>query len=482
MKKVLIVASEAVPFIKTGGLADVIGSLPKYFDKNEYDVRVIIPKYACMDQILLERFSRIATCSVTLNWRHQYVSILQGTADGITYYLVENDMYFIGDAPYGQIHLDAEKFAFFAKAVLTVLPIIGFCPDVIHCNDWQTGLLPVFLKEQFQKPFYKKIATVFTIHNMRFQGSWSMDAYKDITGLPQECYTYDKLECYGAANPFKGGIAYSDYITTVSKTYAKEIQTQEYGEGLEALMQYRKDVLFGIVNGLDTKLFDPETDPMLVANYTVETREQNKPINKKALQEEIGLNVLADAFVIGMVSRLTDQKGFDLVMKVINKLMEFPDIQIAIQGTGDPFYQDALTAVGKKFPGRIAIKIQYSEMLAHRIYGSADAFLMPSKFEPCGLSQLISLRYGTVPMVRQTGGLKDTVKPYHKDRGNGFVFRDYDEDEMLEMILQAYTLFTEDKLSWNKLAARGMRQDHSWKKSALEYAEIYEIVIALYKS
>lgn len=476
MKKILIAASESVPFIKTGGLADVIGALPKYFDKNEYDVRVIIPKYVCMDNSLLDGFSKVATCTVTLNWRHQYASVYRGTTDGITYYLIENDSYFTGDAPYGQIHTDAEKFAFFSKAVLTVLPLVGFCPDVIHCNDWQTGLLPVFLKEQFTKVFYKNIRTLFTIHNMRFQGRWSMDAYHDITGLPYTCFTYDKLESYGDANVLKGGIVYADYVTTVSKTYAREIQTSEYGEGLDALMRYHKDKLFGIVNGLDTEIFNPQTDDMLVAGFSVKNRAKQKPVNKKALQEELELHISEDVFLIGMVSRLTDQKGFDMVVEKIDALMEYPDIQIALQGTGDPYYQNRLRTFAEKYPGRIAVKIQYSEVLAHRIYGSADAFLMPSVFEPCGLSQLISLQYGTVPMVRRTGGLKDTVKPYKKDKntGNGFAFSTCSADDMMDMILQAYSIFKEDKEAWSKLADRGMRQDHSWRRSAAKYAKLYD--------
>lgn len=482
MKNILLIASESVPFIKTGGLADVIGSLPKYFDKSVYDVRVMIPKYVCMDKELTVGFSKIATCSVTLNWRHQHVTVYSGNVDNITYYLIENDNYFIGDAPYGEIHNDAEKFAFFAKAALTVLPLIGFRPDVIHCNDWQTGLIPVLLKEQFKKPFFANIGTIFTIHNMRFQGKWSIDAYKDITGLPNHCFTFDKLEHYGAANPFKGGISYSDYVTTVSKTYAKEIQTPAYGEGLHELMVYRKDNLLGIVNGLDTEIYHPSKDPMLVFNFSIKTRKEGKERNKLALQEEVGLTISADTFLIGMVSRLTDQKGFDLVLEKIDELMKYSEIQIVLQGTGDAHYQERLLTFAQKYPGRVAVKIQYSEVLAHRIYASSDSFLMPSMFEPCGLSQLIALRYGTVPMVRFTGGLKDTVKPFNEEtgRGNGFGFLKYNADDMMDMILQAYRLYKNDSGNWDQLANRGMKQDHSWKKSAAAYAKIYDAVCAMY--
>lgn len=479
MKNILLVASEAVPFIKTGGLADVIGALPKYFDKSIYDVRVMIPKYTCIDQELTAGFSKLATCSVTLNWRHQHVSVYTMNVEGITYYLLENDEYFSGDTPYGELHVDAEKFAFFAKAALTVLPLIGFKPDVIHCNDWQTGFIPVFLKEQFKKHFYAKTGTIFTIHNMRFQGRWSLDAYKDITGLPNHCFTFDKLEHYGDANPFKGGISYCDYVTTVSKTYAKEIQTPSYGEGLEGLMEYRKNDLMGIVNGLDTNIYHPVKDPMLAVNFSLKTRREGKVANKLALQKEVGLFISPDSFLIGMVSRLTDQKGFDLVVEKIDALMKYPDIQIVLQGTGDAYYQNRLQECADKYPGRIVVKIQYSEGLARRIYASADAFLMPSMFEPCGLSQLIALRYGTVPMVRQTGGLKDTVKPWNvkKNTGNGFGFVEYQADDMLQMILDAYHLYKNDRDTWEKLADRGMKQDHSWKKSAAAYAKLYDTVI-----
>lgn len=477
MRKILLAASECVPYIKTGGLADVIGSLPKYFDKSKYDVRVIIPKYACLDSDYTSDLKNIVSCTVTLNWRHQYAGVFEGKVDGITCYFVDNEYYFSGDAPYGDIYTDAEKFAFFSKAVLTVLPLIGFQPDVIHCNDWQTGLIPVFLKKQFKGAFYKNIRTIFTIHNMRFQGRWNMDSYKDITGLPDECFAYDKLEHYGDANPFKGGIAYADRVTTVSKSYAEEIQTPSGGEGLDALMIYRQEVLSGIVNGLDTDIYNPETDPMIIENFDSESFSTKKVLNKKALQKELDLPEDENVFLIGMVSRLTDQKGFDLVVDKIEQLMQYPDIQIALQGTGDPLYQDQFRVLAAKYPDRMAVKIQYSETLAHRIYASSDAFLMPSLFEPCGLSQLISLRYGAIPMVRGTGGLKDTVIPYEKDTnsGNGFVFHEFDSTAMFQVIMEAYNLFKEDKEEWNALVRRAMRQDYSWYKSAAEYAALYDL-------
>lgn len=478
MKKILLTASEAVPFIKTGGLADVVGALPRYFDPEQYDVRVMIPKYACMDQTLAAKFEKVAACEVELNWRKQYAGVLMYRSEGITWYMIDNEYYFAGSEPYGHIYLDAEKFAFFSKAVLTVLPLIDFCPDVIHCNDWQTGWIPVFLKAQFQDAFYRHIKTIFTIHNMRFQGRWYMDAYRDITGLPDEYFTMDKLESYGQANPFKGGIVFSDFVTTVSQSYAWEIQESVGGEGLDGLMRQRSGELFGIVNGLDYKVYDPVSDPLIVENFDADSWDTKKKRNKKALQKELGLKVSEDVFLIGMVSRMTDQKGFDLVAAKLDELMEYPDIQIAVQGTGEDRYQDMFRTFSHRYPGRIAAKIQYSETLAHRIYASADAFLMPSMFEPCGLSQMISLRYGTVPMVRETGGLKDTVQPYEAKgcKGNGFTFVSYNADDMMQMVGRAHDVFKNHKEDWKTIALHGMEQDHSWEKSVKEYAKLYEML------
>ena len=479
MKKILIAASEAVPFIKTGGLADVIGALPKYFSTEEYDVRVILPKYACADQTEMSDLKKIVECDVILNWRKQYAGVLSKKKDGITWYFIDNEYYFAGDNPYDQIYLAAEKFAFFSKAVLTVLPLIDFCPDVIQCNDWQTSWIPVFLKAQFPDAFYKQIKTIFTIHNMRFQGRWYMDAYRDITGLPDSYFTMDTLECYGQGNPFKGGVLFADFVTTVSKSYAQEIQQPMGGEGLDGVMRLRSGELFGITNGIDTSLYNTMTDPLLVNNYDIESWKSAKRLNKQALQKELGLVKNENAFLIGMVSRLTDQKGFDLVMEKIDTLMEDPDIQIAVQGTGEKQYEQMFLHYAEKYTGRIAVKIQYSETLAHRIYASADAFLMPSQFEPCGLSQLISLHYGTVPMVRETGGLKDTVIPYDgkaESDGTGFTFQEYNADAMLEMIRWAKAVFCQDYETWSQIARRGMEANFSWKKSAAEYAHLFDLL------
>ena len=482
MKNVLLAASEAVPFIKTGGLADVIGSLPKYFDKKEYDVRVILPKYACMDRSLLRGLKKSAETEVCLNWRKQYAGVYQGEADGIIYYFIDNEYYFSGPAPYDQIYLDAEKFAYFSKAVLTVLPLLDFCPDIIHCNDWQTGLIPVFLKTQFQADsFYRHIKTIFTIHNMRYQGRWYMDAYRDITGLPDSCFTMDTMECYGQANPFKGGIVESDIITTVSESYAKEIQERDGGEGLDGLMRARGCRLFGIINGLDYSVYNPETDPLIAANFGVGNWQDQKKLNKKALQEQMELGVRDDVFLIGLVSRMTDQKGFDLVAQKIEEIMKLQDVQLVLQGSGEEKYESMLVSFSKKYQHRMAVRIGYSEELAHRIYASADTFLMPSMFEPCGLSQLISLRYGTVPIVRETGGLKDTIKPYQEGNqtGTGFSFTAYHADDMMSVIRCAYHVYRNHREQWNDVVLRGMQQDYSWIKSAEKYAELYDMLVQI---
>ena len=485
MKKVLFVASECVPFIKTGGLADVVGSLPKYFNKEEYDVRVILPKYLCMSEEWKSKMNYVTHFYMDLAWRSQYVGVLEMQYDGVQFYFIDNEYYFAGPAPYDNIFLDAEKFAYFSKAVLTVLPLIDFQPDIIHCNDWQTGLLPVFLKAQFQNDsFYRHIKTIFTIHNMRFQGRWYIDAYRDITGLPDEYFTMDKLESYGQANPLKGGVVFSDLITTVSESYALEIQQQSGGEGLDGLMRARADQLYGILNGIDNRVYDPKTDQYLYCNFDEKTWKEKKGENKKCLQKEMGLKEQPDAFLIGMVSRLTDQKGYDLVMSKIDEMMSLEGVQIALQGTGEAKYENMLKDYEARYPGRIAAQFVYSERTAHRIYGSADALLMPSMFEPCGLSQLMSMRYGTVPMVRETGGLKDTVLPYNSEtkKGTGFTFFQYSPDEMMKMITGAYETYMDKKEAWAGIVLQDMKQDFSWAKSADKYAELYEMLCKIKES
>ena len=479
MKKILFAASEAVPFIKTGGLADVTGSLPKYFDHTKYDVRLILPKYLCMDEKFVREMKLIGEYQVHLNWRIQYAGVYEVCKDGITYYMIDNEYYFAGPAPYGDIYQDAEKFAYFSKAVLTVLPQIGFQPDVIHCHDWQTGLIPVFLKAQFcQDPFYQNMRTVITIHNMKFQGRWYIDAIKDATGLPDSYFTMDKLESYGNANLLKGGIVYADRVTTVSESYASEIQGIDGGEGLDGLMRARSNDLYGIVNGLDYEVFNPKTDPSIPQILQSDV-DAYKAANKAALQKELGLEQEKDTFLIGIVSRMTDQKGFDLVDYMFDEIMAEPKIQIVALGTGEQRYEDMFRYFAGKYPGRVSANIGYSEAFAHRIYAGCDAFLMPSLFEPCGLSQLMSLRYGTVPMVRETGGLKDTVEAYNEfeHTGTGFRFHNYNAHEMLYMIRYAYKIYSQYPEEWKAIIARGMAKDFSWNQSAAKYAALYDELI-----
>lgn len=477
MKKILFTASEAVPFMKTGGLADVTGSLPKYFDKTDYDVRVILPKYVCMDERWKGQLHFLCHFYVNLSWRKQYVGIFETTYDGITYYLVDNEFYFAGNAPYNNIYEDVEKFAFFSKAVLEALPYLDFCPDVIHCHDWQTGLIPVFLRTLYgDEEYYTGIKTVFSIHNLKFQGRWKLPAVMDITGLPEQIFTSDKLESYGEANYLKGGVVYADAVTTVSPTYAYEITTPEGGEGLEGLMYACRNKLSGILNGLDYTEYDPQKDIYLSNHYNEMNYKEGKALNKARLQKNVSLPVDGDVFLIGMVSRMTDQKGFDLIAYIMDELLSTERVQFVVAGTGEARYQDMLSYFAGKYPDKMKVHIGYSEELAHQIYASCDAFLMPSLFEPCGLSQLMSLRYGTVPIVRETGGLKDTVIPYNEytKEGTGFSFANYNAHEMLETIRYAISVFYQHKNDWDILVKHGMSQDFSWNASVVEYEKLYD--------
>ena len=475
MKKVLFVASEGVPFIKTGGLADVVGSLPKYLNKEEFDVRVILPKYLCMREDLKERLNYVSHFYMDLGWRSQYVGILETVYDGIQFYFIDNEYYFAGMKPYGTIYEDIEKFAFFSKAALSALPVIGFQPDIVHCHDWQTGLIPVFLKDKFHEgEFFKNMKSIMTIHNLKFQGVWDMNTVKNITGLPDYYFTPDKLEAYGDANYLKGGLVYADALTTVSPTYAEEIKTPFYGENLDGLMKARAHDLRGIVNGIDYEEYNPETDTMITANYNVRNFRKEKIKNKIALQKELGLAENEKTFMIGIVSRLTDQKGFDLINYMMEEMCQ-QDWQIVVLGTGEERYENMFRHYAWKYPDKVSANIYYCEAMSHKVYASCDAFLMPSLFEPCGLSQLMSLRYGTLPIVRETGGLKDTVEPYneYEGTGTGFSFRNYNAHEMYNTIRYAHSVYVDKRREWNRLIDRAMAADFSWKKSADQYAELY---------
>ena len=474
-KNILFAASECVPFIKTGGLADVVGSLPKYFDRKEYDVRVILPKYLCIPEKFQKEMRYVTHFYMDFCWRNQYVGILQTERDGVTYYFLDSEFYYGGSWPYSNMLEDIEKFSFFSRAVLSALPQIGFRPDVIHCHDWQTGLIPVYLNDDFQgDPFFRGIKTIFTIHNLKFQGTWDVATIRNITGLSDYYFTSDKLECYENGNLLKGGLVYADRITTVSRTYAKEIQTEFYGEHLDGLLRARSSELSGIVNGIDYSFYNPETDKDIAATYSVSDRKEKKAINKAALQKELGLKEDPDAFMIGIVSRLTDQKGLDLVQCVLNEICA-KDVQLVVLGTGEWRYEQMFRSMAEAHPARISANIFYSEALSHRIYAGCDAFLMPSLFEPCGLSQLMSLRYGTLPIVRETGGLKDTVEPYNQytGQGTGFSFTNYNAHDMLHVIELAKEVYQKHREEWEALSDRAMRQDFSWKKSAKEYEALY---------
>lgn len=475
MKKVLFIASESVPFIKTGGLADVVGSLPKSFNKDEIDCRVIIPKYKCMKEKFLGDLEYITHFYMDLAWRTQYVGVFKTVYDGVTIYFIDNEYYFSGDKPYGDICYDIEKFAFFSRAALSILPVVDFRPDIIHCHDWQTGLVPVYLKDSFaQGPFYQGIKSIMTIHNLKFQGVWDAKTVRDIAGLSDYYMTPDKLGFYQDANLLKGGIAYADVVTTVSDTYAKEIQTEFYGEKLDGLMRARNNSLYGIVNGIDYDEYNPDTDPYITKNYNVDNFRKEKKVNKKQLQQDLGLEVDDKKFMIGIVSRLTDQKGFDLIAYIMDELCQ-ENVQIVVLGTGEEKYENMFRHFDWKYGNKVSAHIYYSEEMSHRIYASCDAFLMPSLFEPCGLSQLMSLRYGTVPIVRETGGLRDTVEPYneYESKGTGFSFANYNAHEMLNTIRYAMHVYYNKKREWNKIVDRGMMADFSWTTSAKKYEEIY---------
>lgn len=476
MKNVLFIASEAAPFIKTGGLADVVGSLPKYFDKTKYDVRVMIPKYRCIHEKYKDMMKYIANFYVDLAWRSQYVGLFEMEYEGVHFYFIDNEFYFDGYKPYGYIHQDIEKFGFFCKASLSAIPLTGFKPDIVHCHDWQTGIIPVYLKERFHEgEFYRDMKSIMTIHNLKFQGIYDMKTIKDVTGLPDSYFTPDKLEAYKDANFLKGGIVYADKITTVSRSYAEEIKTPFYGEKLDGLMRARSNDLWGIVNGIDYDEYNPETDARISHNYNQITFRKEKYKNKMDLQRELGLEVNPKKFMVGIVSRLTDQKGLDLIAYVMDELCA-EDVQLVILGTGEERYENMFRHFDWKYNNRVSANIYYSEEMSHKIYAACDAFLMPSLFEPCGLSQLMALRYGTVPIVRETGGLRDTVEPYnqYESTGTGFSFKNYNAHEMLDTVNYAKSVYYNNKREWNKIVDRGMLTDYSWKTSALKYQELYD--------
>ncbi len=481
MKRVLFATSECVPFVKTGGLADVVGALPKEFDKRYWDVRVIMPYYSCICEEFTDEFEYIGQfyigCGPEI--QNKYVGVFRYEYQGIIYYFIDNREYFFQNYIYSDFYFDIKRFTFFDKAVLSVLPLIDFKPDLIHCHDWQTGLIPVYLKTEFaSSEFYQGMKTMMTIHNLRFQGMWSKKYLMSVTGFPMELFSNDKLGLYEDGNMLKGGLTYADYITTVSQNYAQEIQTAYYGEQLDGLLYARRMDTKGIVNGIDYEVFNPVTDPYVEKTYSVEDFRKKKVYDKLALQRDLGLEQDKKKFVIGIVSRLTDQKGLDLIRYAFEHIMdEFT--QFVVVGTGEYQYEEMFRYYAGKYPGQVSANICYSDELAHKVYAGADAYLMPSAFEPCGLSQLIALRYGTVPIVRETGGLKETVIPYNEfeQTGVGFSFANYNGDDMLYTINYAKKIYFEKKRDWNKIIERGMKVDHSWKKSRSEYEDLYNYLL-----
>ncbi|MEE0944290.1 MAG: glycogen synthase GlgA [Clostridia bacterium] len=479
--KILYASSEAAPFVKTGGLGDVAGSLPQALREKGIDARVILPLYRCIPQQYKDKMTYLNHIYIDMAWRKQYCGVFSLELDGTIFYFVDNEYYFNGDKPYDYIHLDCEKFIFFSKAVLSLLPTLDFRPDVINCNDWQTGAIPVFLDTFQDNPFYRGIKTVMTVHNLKFQGRWNMAKIKDVMGISNYYFTDDKLEYHKDANLLKGGMVYADRVSTVSESYAGEITTEEYGEGLNGLLWARRDNLTGIVNGISYKEWNPETDPMIYKNYSVKDFRENKKLNKIALQEQLNIPVDENKFMIGIVSRLTDQKGFDLVAGALESLVA-DGCQIVILGTGDENYENLFRHYGWKNPDVVSANIYFSNDLSHKIYAACDAFLMPSRFEPCGLSQLISMRYGTLPIVRETGGLKDTVEPYNEYTGEGvgFSFGNYNVSDMIYVINYAMDIYYNRRENWNKIVENAMNRDFSWAVSADKYIAMYREITGIY--
>lgn len=482
MKNILFAASECVPFVKTGGLADVVGALPKSLYKPEYDVRVILPNYTCIPWEYRGQFRHVTSFYMDYGQRHDkmFVGVMEYEYEGIKFYFIDNEYYFKCDTPYTSSTMwDIERYIFFCKAALAAMPIIGFRPDIIHCHDWQAGMIPVFLRSTFAShSFYWGTKTIMTIHNLKFQGVWDIRHFLYNTALPDYMFTPDKLEFKKDANMLKGGLVYADYITTVSETYAEEIKTPFYGEQLDGLLCARERSLRGIVNGIDYEVYNPETDKKISVNYSAKDAIEKKKLAKKALQEELGLPVDENKFVIAIISRLTDQKGLDLVDWIADRIAdEFT--QFVVIGTGEQKYEDMFRYYQSKHPDRVSANIFYSDALAHKLYAGADAMLVPSRFEPCGLTQLISLRYGTVPIVRETGGLKDTVEPYneYEKTGTGFTFQHYNAEDLLYTINYAKKIYFEYRNDWDDIVLRGMEKDFSWGSSALQYQGMYDWII-----
>lgn len=474
--QIVFASAECAPFVKTGGLGDVAGSLPAALVRAGAEVIVMVPKYATIKDEYKSQMEHFSDFYVSLGWRNEYCGLEKLEHDGVTYMFIDNERYFARDYPYGFFD-DGERFAFFSKAITESLQHLpaGFECDILHCNDWQTALAPVFLREFYQGlPLYARVKTVFSIHNVAFQGQFSDTVMEDILGVAHIPAAASQLRCDACSiNYMLGALRYADAITTVSPTYANEIQTPEFGEGLDGVLRERSYALQGILNGIDVAGFDPATDKRIAANYTVEDR-SGKAVCKAKLQEELGLEVRDDRPLMVMVTRLTRQKGMDLVMYALDRILA-GGVQVAVLGTGDRDYEDGLRYFQDKYPGTMAARIEFDPALSQRMYAAADMFLMPSKFEPCGLSQIIAMRYGTLPIVRETGGLKDTVIPYNEftGEGTGFSFSNFNGDEMGDAVFRAARLFWDNREAWNQLVTQAMSQDFSWTRSADKYLDLY---------
>lgn len=474
--QIVFASAECAPFVKTGGLGDVAGSLPAALVRAGAEVIVMVPKYATIKDEYKAQMEHFSDFYVSLGWRNEYCGLEKLEHDGVTYMFIDNERYFARDYPYGFFD-DGERFAFFSKAITESLQHLpaGFECDILHCNDWQTALAPVFLREFYQGlPLYDRVKTVFSIHNVAFQGQFSDTVMEDILGVAHIPAAASQLRCDACSiNYMLGALRYADAITTVSPTYASEIQTPEFGEGLDGVLRERSYALQGILNGIDVAGFDPATDKRIAANYTVEDR-SGKAVCKAKLQEELGLEVRDDRPLMVMVTRLTRQKGMDLVMYALDRILA-GGVQVAVLGTGDRDYEDGLRYFQDKYPGTMAARIEFDPALSQRMYAAADMFLMPSKFEPCGLSQIIAMRYGTLPIVRETGGLKDTVQPYNEftGEGTGFSFSNFNGDEMGDAVFRAARLFWDNHDAWNQLVTQAMSQDFSWTRSADKYLDLY---------
>lgn len=479
--KVLFAGSECYPFVKTGGLADVMGSLPKALKAQGIDVRVILPKYACISDEYKDKMQYITHFYMRLgsNPFEKYVGLMSLELDGITYYFIDNEDYYSYGNPYTDIINDIERYIFYCKAVLAALPVLDFLPDVIHCHDWQAALIPVYLRTLFKDTELAHGArTVFTIHNLRFQGIHSPNYIQSISGLPDKVFGIDDMLHNRDANMMKGGIVYSDKVTTVSETYAWEITTPEYGETLEGLLSYYRYKLCGIVNGIDYEVYNPAKDKHLYKHYGTRDFVRGKRENKLKLQEELGLEIDQNKFVIGLISRLTDQKGLDLVAETIDSMLD-GNTQFVLIGTGDPWYEGMFRELEERCKGTVSSNIMYSEERARKLYAAADIVLVPSRFEPCGLTQLIAMRYGALPVVRETGGLRDTVQPYNEfeDSGNGFSFDRYDAGLLLGAVNYAKNVYYTNQKAWRGMVRRAMNMDYSWKSSAEKYRLLYEEIV-----